>query len=461
MREVKVNDYSLMRARDGRMLAGVAAGLARTSGLDVTVVRLCIVAMMLSGFGVPAYILMWIILPEESPRRGRVIEPAPEQLARIFRIALIGLGVLSLFNKLGGFMNFANPHAHDVGAGGGFGLILLGVGIAILFTRHRPDRDLWQPAKPETVTGAPSDDDAPPKFAGPFADAMGTVHEALSDAFTEVRTTLSESKPRRPTAAYPDDDYTADAYANDYPDDDYLYADDPEPILHPPRVAMATVDGDIRPAGGAALAWARVVGWLLLIWWSLSAVALVGLWVIRSVSVSSPIVLGVAGWLVFIAVLNTLLHARFARAIIPSLALLLIPMGIAAATVRVDGRVGELVTRPQSITDATKNYRVALGRVDLDFATTDFKNANTTINARTGAGAIFVEVPDDVAVRVNARSDVGAHEIFGRQSDGVSPRESMSFKGCEGAKHLTLNLRTGAGYIQVHRDHPSRALTCR
>jgi phage shock protein PspC (stress-responsive transcriptional regulator) len=453
MADVRVNDYSLMRARDGRMLGGVAAGLAKACGLDVVLVRLCIAAMVLSGFGVPAYILMWIILPEESPRRGRVIAPAPESTARIIRIALIALGVLSVFNKMGGFMSFANPHTSGVGFDGAIGLILLGIGIAILFTRHRPDRDLWQPAATETdtVTTAASADDDPPKFAGPFADAMGTVHGALSDAFSEVRTTLAESKPRGSTAAYADDDISLD--------DDYL-DEDVDIEREPTRVAVATADGDVRHAGGAALAWARVVGWLLLIWWSLSALGLVGLWVIGAVGVRSPVLLGVAGWLVFVAVLNTLLHAKFARAIVPSLALLLIPMGVAAATVRPVGDIGRHITEPQTIPQATKNYRIGIGRLDLDYATTDFANRNTTINARVGAGAIFVEVPNDVAVKVNARTGTGGYEIFGRESDGVSPRETINSNGCEGAKTLTLNLRTGAGYIQVHRANGHSNATC-
>src|SRR5207244_5708076 len=108
MADVRINEYRLMRSRHGRMLGGVAAGLAQASGMDVTLVRLCIGAMVIAGFGVPVYILMWIILPEESAKRGRVIQPAPESTARGIRIALVVLAALSLLKKVGGFLAFAH-----------------------------------------------------------------------------------------------------------------------------------------------------------------------------------------------------------------------------------------------------------------------------------------------------------------------------------------------------------------
>ena len=93
--------YKLMRARKGRMLAGVAAGLAKASGLDVTVVRICIGASMLGGLGVIGYVLLWIVLPDESPVRGRVIEPAPENTARVIRISLVVAALLGVLNRVG------------------------------------------------------------------------------------------------------------------------------------------------------------------------------------------------------------------------------------------------------------------------------------------------------------------------------------------------------------------------
>ena len=56
----------LYRSFKDKMLGGVAGGLAEYFGIDVTLVRvLFVVTLFLGGTGVLAYIIMWIIVPEE------------------------------------------------------------------------------------------------------------------------------------------------------------------------------------------------------------------------------------------------------------------------------------------------------------------------------------------------------------------------------------------------------------
>lgn len=57
----------LRRAYHGRMLAGVAAGIADYLGVDVTIVRIAfVVATLLGGAGVPAYLACLLLIPEEG-----------------------------------------------------------------------------------------------------------------------------------------------------------------------------------------------------------------------------------------------------------------------------------------------------------------------------------------------------------------------------------------------------------
>jgi phage shock protein PspC (stress-responsive transcriptional regulator) len=61
------NSKRLVRTLDGRMLAGVCAGLADHLGLDVNIIRLAFaVASFFGGVGVLAYLAAWVILPEEG-----------------------------------------------------------------------------------------------------------------------------------------------------------------------------------------------------------------------------------------------------------------------------------------------------------------------------------------------------------------------------------------------------------
>lgn len=57
----------LYRSRRDRMVGGVCGGLAEHFGVDVTIVRLATVALALvtSGAGVLAYIILWVLVPEE------------------------------------------------------------------------------------------------------------------------------------------------------------------------------------------------------------------------------------------------------------------------------------------------------------------------------------------------------------------------------------------------------------
>jgi phage shock protein C len=60
----------LVRSREGRMVAGICAGLARYFGWDVTTVRVivAVLCVITGGTGVLAYLAMWVLIPEEGEK---------------------------------------------------------------------------------------------------------------------------------------------------------------------------------------------------------------------------------------------------------------------------------------------------------------------------------------------------------------------------------------------------------
>lgn len=55
----------LRRADEGRMIAGVCAGLADYFDVDVVLVRIVVAVLALvGGLGVPLYLAAWLLLPE-------------------------------------------------------------------------------------------------------------------------------------------------------------------------------------------------------------------------------------------------------------------------------------------------------------------------------------------------------------------------------------------------------------
>ncbi len=71
----------IRRAAHGRMLAGVAAGLARTFGVDVNIIRIVFVVLAILAVagsslgvggvplylaGIPLYLACWLLIPEDG-----------------------------------------------------------------------------------------------------------------------------------------------------------------------------------------------------------------------------------------------------------------------------------------------------------------------------------------------------------------------------------------------------------
>lgn len=57
----------LRRAYNGRMLAGVCAGIADYLDVDVTLIRIAFVVFtFLGGAGIPAYLACLLLIPEEG-----------------------------------------------------------------------------------------------------------------------------------------------------------------------------------------------------------------------------------------------------------------------------------------------------------------------------------------------------------------------------------------------------------
>jgi phage shock protein C len=58
----------LRRSRTSRVLAGVCGGIGHYFGVDPVVVRVAFILLVVAGFGlgILLYILLWLVIPEES-----------------------------------------------------------------------------------------------------------------------------------------------------------------------------------------------------------------------------------------------------------------------------------------------------------------------------------------------------------------------------------------------------------
>lgn len=108
----------LYRSKEGRVLGGVCVGLSKYFGVDTVLVRLVFLALaFVNGLGAMIYMIMWIIVPDESSRglsgedavRANLNDMAQQirqvgksvnapQGATLVGLALIGLGVIFLLH---------------------------------------------------------------------------------------------------------------------------------------------------------------------------------------------------------------------------------------------------------------------------------------------------------------------------------------------------------------------------
>ena len=61
---------TLVRTRDGRIVAGVCSGLGEYFGLDVNLIRLilAVITVFSAGVGALAYLAAWVVIPEEGEK---------------------------------------------------------------------------------------------------------------------------------------------------------------------------------------------------------------------------------------------------------------------------------------------------------------------------------------------------------------------------------------------------------
>ena len=61
---------TLVRTRDGRIVAGVCSGLAEYFGLDANLIRVIVAVLTVftGGVGALAYLPAWVVIPEEGEK---------------------------------------------------------------------------------------------------------------------------------------------------------------------------------------------------------------------------------------------------------------------------------------------------------------------------------------------------------------------------------------------------------
>ena len=63
-RQRRCTDGHTCRPRQGKIIAGVCAGLARRFGISVTLIRVAFVVFAVTGVGELVYLILWVVMPK-------------------------------------------------------------------------------------------------------------------------------------------------------------------------------------------------------------------------------------------------------------------------------------------------------------------------------------------------------------------------------------------------------------
>ncbi len=157
----------LLRDTNG-VLGGVASGIGKRYGLDISIVRLGIVALAFTGIGILAYLAAWIIIPKSAVPLT-VTATHPDQTRRALGAMLIGAAVIFGLSALGSSGAVLIP------------LTLLGAGIWLLM----------QPPATEPTPGQPT---SSPGSAA-FASTAQQTYTAPAGAYGSTQTAYGAPTP--------------------------------------------------------------------------------------------------------------------------------------------------------------------------------------------------------------------------------------------------------------------------
>lgn len=133
------------------------------------------------------------------------------------------------------------------------------------------------------------------------------------------------------------------------------------------------------------------------------------------------------------------------------LVLTLVSAAVIGTVFHVDVRngIGSRSYQPAGAADLHRHYRLGIGDLRLDLSGIRVPTGETNVDARVGIGSLRVIVPPHVALRVNAKAQVGSVRVLGRTADGRNARITLPGNG---GRVLVLETRVGLGAVKIRRS---------
>ncbi len=527
MNDNKLNDLGsklryLRRSRNDKVFGGVAGGIAEVFGVETVVVRIAMVVLsVMTGIGWIFYLMAWAMIakapegqnftprsnpsfPNAQPSQSSPTTGLPQGTKKmegrqLMAVAIVSIGVLSLFNRMGINLN------GDVL----WPLALIGIGSAVLFSkssnqgRSETTANRSGQAGPDNGGGAngiggghgsggggwpssggfgpagfgsggfgpggfgsgefesrgSSPTDGSPTDPGlgfaapawPNGNQLGTVASDSSRASARLNPYPTQSNdPRNPEPSNPNPGkLTPDDLLNQARREvDELSTH--ESWLSNPIGSASASSSPTNRAGTidrrASKKFSRMILGTALVLGGFGAIALRSGWISLGAGIDNVLAIALIG---IGAVL--LLGARFGRPF-GFLGLGAALFALLAGASFVGGKwgdgVGQRAYQPKSLSELQNRYRLGAGTINLDLTKLDFTKTPRVIDVGLGAGAVAIEVPANATVAVSTTTRGGEVTLFGKTDNHTKRKFRI---GDAANPQLTLNVRAGVGAIEVAR----------
>lgn len=384
------------RPRHGRKIAGVAEGIGNRYLIDPVIVRVALVVTALfGGAGVMAYLLGWLLLPQESDE----VSPFESMIGRGRSCTSSGFALLLCLALIPASSWFFSATWF---AGGGFsGFLGAAALLAGLYLLHQNRGHL---ARPEPIGGN---------------QTMGvTMHGTTTSAPVET----AEQTGWDPLGAAP--------LAWDLPDPSPP-PQAPEPPRRRSKVTLVT------------LGLAMVVG-------------AVGLWLASMTDawISEPA--HIVGAMLAVVGIGMVVGSfvRSGRGLIgPAVILGVVGIGLSTTGVSEWHGVSDRQYRPTAVNQVQDRYLTSAGSIDLDLSALP-SSGEVNTRLQNSFGDVRVLVPREADVRAHCYARFGTVDCLNDTRDGIGNDLRATDDGPDGAGGLkvTLDASTSAGNVEVIRE---------
>jgi phage shock protein PspC (stress-responsive transcriptional regulator) len=425
----------LVRSRNKRMIAGVAAGLGEYAGVDPVLFRVLFAVLALPIFGwvgLLLYLVGWLLLPDD----GEDASPAESMLGRGGRNA--GTSIEGVLLAAGAALLAILLIRHNIGDGGDVALLLVIVIGGLLLLRNIDARR--RPVGPVAGfrPGGPPPAYPSVPYPSPYGPYAGSGQPAPGPAGTGALTTPM-STVGAPTAPLTAAGATVPPYSYGNPPPTpppYGYGNPPP--TPPPPVP--------RPAPS-------VLGRL-----TLSALA-VALGVLGLLDATTGHDITARHYLALaLAVLGTglLLGTLLGRArwlIWVGVPLTVALIATSTAEVVFRGGIGDRAFTLTTANGIADRYEVGAGTMTVDLSAVDFTDRDIHTDVRVGIGDLQITVPPNVDVTIRVHAGVGDVTLFGVDYSGAGVTQAVTDDGSDGAGggSLDLVLNVSLGQVEVLR----------